>query len=97
MSTTFHPATNGQTEMSNQTMEDMLRACAIDFQGSWEDKLDLIEFSYNNSYHASIKMATIEALYGRKCRSPICLNDFSENIVLGTKFIEEMVKSVKMI
>ena len=60
MSTTFHhPATDGQTERISQTMEDMLRACAIAFQGSWEDQLDLIEFSYNNSYHASIKMAPL--------------------------------------
>lgn len=65
-------------------MEDMLRVCAIDFQGSWEDHLDLIEFSYNNSYYASIKMAPFEPLYERNCISAICCNDFNENIVLGT-------------
>ncbi|XP_021764228.1 uncharacterized protein LOC110728866 [Chenopodium quinoa] len=92
MSTAFHPATDGQTERTNQTMEDMLRACALDFQGTWEDHLDLIEFSYNNSYHASIGMAPFEALYGRKCRSLVCWNDYSENLILGTEFIEEMAR-----
>lgn len=68
MSTTFHPATDGQTERTIQTLEDLLRACALEFQGSWEDRLGLIEFSYNNSYHSSIGMAPCEALYGCKCR-----------------------------
>jgi len=72
MSTAFHPATDGQTECTIQTLEDMLRACMLDFQGSWEEHLDLIEFSYNNSYHSSIQMAPYEALYGQKCRSPLC-------------------------
>ena len=63
MSTAYHPATDGQTERTIQTLEDMLRACILDFRGSWEDHLDLIEFSYNNSYHGSIKMAPFEALY----------------------------------
>ena len=78
-------------------MEDMLRACALDFQGNWEDHLPLIEFSYNNSYHASIKMAPFEALYGRKCRSPVCWNDYSERVTLGTDFIEDMVGKVRLI
>ena len=82
MSTTFHPATDGQTERTIQTLEDMLRACILQIGGSWEEKLDLIEFSYNNSYHASIGMAPFEALYGRKCRSPICWDDSSEAVVL---------------
>ncbi|XP_021775162.1 uncharacterized protein LOC110739015 [Chenopodium quinoa] len=78
-------------------MEDMLRVCALDFQGTWEDQLDLIEFSYNNSYHANIGMAPFEALYGRKCRSPVCWNDYSEHLVIGTGYIEEMVNKVKFI
>ncbi|XP_021727199.1 uncharacterized protein LOC110694331 [Chenopodium quinoa] len=78
-------------------MEDMLRACALDFQGSWEDNLPLIEFSYNNSYHTSIKMAPFKALYGRKCRSPVCWNDCSERVTLGTDFIEDMVSKVRLI
>ncbi|GKC60811.1 putative reverse transcriptase domain-containing protein [Tanacetum coccineum] len=71
MSTTYHPETNGQSERNIQTLEDMLRACVIDFGKGWERHLPLVEFSYNNSYHASIKAATFEALFGRKCRSPI--------------------------
>ena len=62
MSTGFHPATDGQIERTIQTLEDMLRACVMEYQGSWEDHLDLIEFSYNNSHHASIGMAPFEAL-----------------------------------
>ena len=65
-STAFHPQTDGQSERTIQTLEDMLRSCILDFKGSWDQKLPLIEFSYNNSYHASIGMAPFEALYGRK-------------------------------
>ncbi|GJS21624.1 putative reverse transcriptase domain, ribonuclease H-like domain, aspartic peptidase domain protein [Tanacetum coccineum] len=72
MSTAYHPETDGQSERTIQTLEDMLRACVIDFGKGWEKHLPLVEFSYNNSYHASIKGAPFEALYGRKCRSPIC-------------------------
>nr|GEV81822.1 putative reverse transcriptase domain-containing protein [Tanacetum cinerariifolium] len=72
MSTAYHPQTDGQSERTIQTLKDMLRACVIDFGNGWERHLPLIEFSYNNSYHASIKAASFEALYGRKCRSPIC-------------------------
>jgi hypothetical protein len=71
-STAYHPQTKGQTERTNQILEDMLRACALDFGGSWNEYLPLAEFSYNNSYHSSIKMAPFEALYRRKCISPIC-------------------------
>ncbi|KAK9723940.1 hypothetical protein RND81_05G035500 [Saponaria officinalis] len=89
MSTTFHLATDGQTERTIQTLKDMLRACVMEFKGSWEDRLDLIEFSYNNSFHASIGMAPFEALYGRKCRSPVCWDDLAESVVLGPQMIEE--------
>ncbi|GJV43467.1 putative reverse transcriptase domain-containing protein [Tanacetum coccineum] len=70
MSTAYHPQTDGQSERTIQTLEDMLRACVIDFGNGWERHLPLIEFSYNNSYHASIKVAPFEALYGRKCNTP---------------------------
>ncbi|GJX28551.1 putative reverse transcriptase domain-containing protein [Tanacetum coccineum] len=72
MSTAYHPETDGQSERTIQTLEDMLRACVIDFGKGWERHLPLVEFSYNNSYHASIKAGLFEALYGRKCKSPIC-------------------------
>ncbi|KAI3776203.1 hypothetical protein L1987_45975 [Smallanthus sonchifolius] len=71
LSTAYHPQTDGQTEQTIQTFEDMLRACVIDFGGNWDSHLSVIEFSYNNSYHTSINMAPFEALYGRKCHSPI--------------------------
>ncbi|GKC82761.1 putative reverse transcriptase domain-containing protein [Tanacetum coccineum] len=69
MSTAYRPQTDGQSERTIHKLEDMLRACVIDFGSSWDRHLPLVEFSYNNSYHASIKAAPYEALYGRKCRS----------------------------
>ena len=66
LSTTFHPQTDGQAERTIPTLEDILRACVIEFKGSWDDHIHLIEFSYNNSYHFSIQIAPYEALYGRK-------------------------------
>nr|GEX92663.1 putative reverse transcriptase domain-containing protein [Tanacetum cinerariifolium] len=70
MSTSYHPEIDRQSKRTIQTLEDMLRACVIDFGKGWVNHLPLVEFSYNNSYHASIKAAPFEALYGRKCRSP---------------------------
>ncbi|GJT18917.1 putative reverse transcriptase domain-containing protein [Tanacetum coccineum] len=72
MSTVYHPQTDGQSERTIQKLEDMLRACMIDFGNGWDRDLSLAEFSYNNSYHTSIKAAPFEALYGHKCQSPIC-------------------------
>ncbi|GJV70545.1 putative reverse transcriptase domain-containing protein [Tanacetum coccineum] len=66
MSTAYHPHTDGQSERTIQTLEDMLRACAIDFGGNWDTHPPLVEFSYNSSYHSSVKCAPFEALYGRK-------------------------------
>ncbi|KAL4339993.1 hypothetical protein GQ457_08G031450 [Hibiscus cannabinus] len=71
-STSYHPQTDGQSERVIQVLEDMLRCCIIDFQGTWEKQLSLVEFAYNNSYQASIQMAPYEALYGRRCRTPVC-------------------------
>ncbi|GKE79909.1 putative reverse transcriptase domain-containing protein [Tanacetum coccineum] len=71
MSTAYHPETDGQSERTIQTHEDMLQACVIDFGKGWENHLPLVELSYNDSYHASIKAAPFEVLYGRKCRSPV--------------------------
>ncbi|KAJ8767334.1 hypothetical protein K2173_017378 [Erythroxylum novogranatense] len=74
-STAFHPQTDGQSERTIQTLEGMLRACVMDFRGAWDDHLPLVEFAYNNSYHSSIQMAPYEALYGRRCRTPICWDE----------------------
>ncbi|GKB89970.1 putative reverse transcriptase domain-containing protein [Tanacetum coccineum] len=78
MSTAYHPQTDEQSERTIQALEDMLRACVIDFGKGWVNHLPLIEFSYNNSYHASIKAAPFEALYGQKCRSPVCWTEVGE-------------------
>ena len=82
MSTTFHPQTDGQSERIIQVLEDMLRAFVLDHQGSWEEHLPLVEFSYNNIYQASIQMAPYEALYGRPCRSPLCWTEVGESSIL---------------
>ncbi|GJY41017.1 putative reverse transcriptase domain-containing protein [Tanacetum coccineum] len=82
MSTAYHPYTDGQSERTIQTLEDMLRACMIDFKKGWDRHLPLVEFSYNNSYHPSIKAAPFEALYGRKGRSPICWAEVGDKVML---------------
>ncbi|GJZ02453.1 putative reverse transcriptase domain-containing protein [Tanacetum coccineum] len=81
MSTTCHPQIDSQSERTIQTLKDMLRACVIDFEGSWDTHLPLVEFSYNNNYHLSIKCASFEALYGRKCRSPFMWAEVGERVV----------------
>ncbi|GKB09246.1 putative reverse transcriptase domain-containing protein [Tanacetum coccineum] len=83
MSTAYHPQTDGQSERTIQTLEDMLRACVIDFGGNWDVHLPLVEFSYNNSYHSSIRCAPFEALYGRKCRSPVLWDEIRESSLIG--------------
>jgi hypothetical protein len=70
-SSAYHPQTDGQTERTNQVLEDMLRACALQHGSSWDKSLPYAELSYNNSYQASLKMSPFEALYGRKCRTPL--------------------------
>nr|GFC11913.1 putative reverse transcriptase domain, ribonuclease H-like domain, aspartic peptidase domain protein [Tanacetum cinerariifolium] len=97
MSTAYHSKTDGQSERTIQTLEDMLRACAIDFGKGWVNHLPLVELSYNNSYHATIKVAPFEALYGRKCRSPVCWTDVGEDQILGPKLIQETTEKIVQI
>ncbi|GKE30311.1 putative reverse transcriptase domain-containing protein [Tanacetum coccineum] len=97
MSTAYHPETNGQSKRTIQTLEDMLRACVIDFGKGWVKHLPLAEFSYNNSYHASIKAAPYEALYGRKCRSPVCWAEVGEAQLTGPKLIQETTEKIVLI
>ncbi|KAL4025568.1 hypothetical protein IC575_013970 [Cucumis melo] len=78
-STIFHPQTDGQTERLNQVLEDMLRACALEFPGSWDSHLHLMEFAYNNSFQAIIGMAPFEALYGKCCRSPVYWGEIAQS------------------
>ena len=96
-STAFHPQTDGLSERTIQTLEDMLRACVIDFKGSWDEHLPLVEFAYNNSYQASIKAAPYEALYGRKCRSPICWDDVGERRLLGPEIVQQTIDKIQVI
>ncbi|GJW44341.1 putative reverse transcriptase domain-containing protein [Tanacetum coccineum] len=97
MSTAYHPETNGQSERTIQTLEDMLRACVIYFGKRWERHLPLVEFSYNNSYHASIKAAPFEALYGQKCRSPVCWAKVRDVQLTGPEIIHETTKKIVQI
>ncbi|GJY48272.1 putative reverse transcriptase domain-containing protein [Tanacetum coccineum] len=97
MSTAYHPETDGQSKRTIQTLEDMLRACVIDFGKGWVKHLPLAEFSYNNSYHASIKAAPYEALYGRKCRSPVCWAEVGEAQLTGPELIQETTKNIILI
>ena len=97
MRTTFHPQTNGQSERTIQVLEDMLRACVLDLKGSWEEHLPLVEFAYNNSYQASIKMPPYETLYGRPCRSPICWTEVGKRSITGPDLIRDTSKKVGLI
>ena len=96
-STAFHPQTDGQSERVIQILEDMLRSCAIDYEGSWDRHIPLVEFVYNNSFQSSIGMAPYEALYGRKCRTPLCWTELSERKVIGPDLIRETEEKVKII
>ncbi|GJR50844.1 putative reverse transcriptase domain-containing protein [Tanacetum coccineum] len=97
MSTAYHPEMDGQSERTIQTLEDMLRSCVIDFGKSWDRHLPLVEFSYNNSYHASIKVAPFEALYERKCRSPICWSEVGDSQLTGPELVRETTEKIVQI
>uniref|UniRef100_A0A2N9GWU7 RNA-directed DNA polymerase n=1 Tax=Fagus sylvatica TaxID=28930 RepID=A0A2N9GWU7_FAGSY len=96
-STAFHPQTDGQSERTIQILEDMLRACVLDLKGSWANHLCLVEFAYNNSFQSSIGMAPYEALYGRKCRSPICWDEVGVRKILGPEIIQRTCEKVDLI
>ncbi|GJX54732.1 putative reverse transcriptase domain-containing protein, partial [Tanacetum coccineum] len=98
MSTAYHPQTDRQSEHTIQTLEDMLRACVIDFGGSWDTHLPLAEFSYNNNnYHSSIRCAPFEALYGRKCRSHVLWTKIGESQLIRQKMVQETTNKVVQI
>ncbi|KAI3798748.1 hypothetical protein L1987_34027 [Smallanthus sonchifolius] len=94
MSTAYHPQTDIQSERTIQTLEDMLRACVVYFGNGWDAHLPLVEFSYNNSYHISIKAAPFEALYGQKCRSPICWTEVGDSQLTGPNIIHETTEKI---
>ncbi|GKF69608.1 putative reverse transcriptase domain-containing protein, partial [Tanacetum coccineum] len=94
MSTAYHLKTDGQRERTIQTLEDMLRAYVINFGKGWVNQLPLVEFSYNNSYHTSIKAAPFEELYGQKCRSPVCWTEVGEAQILGPELIQVTTEKI---
>jgi len=97
LSSAYHPQTDGQMERTIQSLEDLLRACVLEQGVSWVECLPLIEFTYNNSFHSSIGMAPFEALYGRRCRTPLCWYETGESALLGPDVVQETIEKVKMI
>ncbi|GKA75382.1 putative reverse transcriptase domain-containing protein [Tanacetum coccineum] len=97
MSTAYHPQTDGPSKRTIQTLKDTLRACVIDFVNGWDRHLLLIEFSYNNNYHTSIKAASFKALYGRKYRSPVCWAEDGDTQLTGPEIIHETTEKIVQI
>jgi transposase InsO family protein len=96
-SSAYHPQTDGQIERVNQILEDMLRACVLQYDKNWDKCLLLAEFSYNNSYQTSLKMAPFEALYGRRCRTPLSWSQIGERKIFGPDLVTEAEEKVKTI
>jgi hypothetical protein len=96
-SSAYHPQTDGQTKRVNQTLEDMLRVCALQYGRSWDKSLPYAEFSYNNSYQESLKMVLFEMLYGRRCRTSLFQNETGERKVFGSDILHEAEKQVRMV
>jgi hypothetical protein len=96
-SSACHPQTDGQTKRINQNLEDMLRACILQYDKNWDKCLSLAEFSYNNGYQTSLKMAPFEALYGHRCRTPLSLSQIGERKIFGPDLVTEAEENVKTI
>ncbi|TYK04826.1 pol protein [Cucumis melo var. makuwa] len=96
-STAFHPQTDGQIERLNKILEDMLRAFVLEFSGSWDSHLHLMEFAYNNRYQATIDMAPFEALFGKCCRSPVCWGEVGEQRMLGPELVQTTNAAIQKI
>ena len=94
---TFHSQTDGQSERVIQVLEDMLRSCVIYYEGNRDRHIPLVEFMYNHSFQSRIGMAPYEALYRRKCRTPMCWTKLSEKKVIDSNLIREIEEKVKMI
>lgn len=97
LSTAFHPQIGDQTERTNQILEDMLGACVLSYNTNWEKCLAFAEFSYNNSYQASLQMSPFEALYGRRCRTPLYWSEVGERQFFGPFLIKEAEEHVELI
>jgi hypothetical protein len=96
-SSTCHPQTDGQTERVNQILEDMLRACALQYRRSWDKSLSYAKFSYNNSYQESLKMTLFEMLYSQRCRTSLFWSETGEHKVFGSDILQEAKKQVRMV
>jgi hypothetical protein len=96
-SSAYHPQIDGQTERVNQILEEMLRACALQYGRSWDKSMSYAEFSYNNSYQESLKMAPFEMLYGRRCRTPLFWSETGEREVFKPDILEKEEKQVCMV
>jgi transposase InsO family protein len=96
-SSVYHPQTDGQTERINQILEDMLRDCVLQYDKNWDKCLSMVEFSYNNCYQISLKIAPFEALYGRRCRTPLSWSQTGERKIFGPDLVTEAEKKVKTV
>ena len=94
MSSAYHPQTDGQSERVIQSLEDLLRTCILYHLGSWDEVLPLVEFTYNNSYQTSIGMAPYEALYGRRCMTPLCWYQDGESVLVGPELLQQTTEKV---
>lgn len=97
LSSSYHPQIDGLTERTIQTLEDLLRVCVMEFGGSWDEHLALIEFIYNNIHHSSINMAPFEALYGRKCIMPLCWFEVGEKSLYAPEIVKETMEKVQIV
>ncbi|GJX14229.1 putative reverse transcriptase domain-containing protein [Tanacetum coccineum] len=97
MSTVYHPQTSNQSERTIQTMEDMPRACIIELDKSWHNHLPLVGFSYNNSYHSSLKSSPFEALYGQKYRSLVCWSEVGDVQLTGPEIVQQTTEKIVQI
>ncbi|XP_070674741.1 uncharacterized protein [Malus domestica] len=93
--TAYHPQTDGQSDRTIQTLEDMMRSSVLQFGDGWHDWLDLMEFAYNNNYHSSIGMAPFEALYGKSCRTPLCWSEVGERVLVGPERVEKTTQNIQ--
>ena len=97
MSTVFHPQTDGQSERVIEVLEDLLRACVLEFGGNWEEHMALVEFMYNNSHQTTIGMALYEALYGRRCRTPLYWEEIGDQKLYGAELVQVTTEKVRII
>jgi len=97
MSSAYHPQTDGQSKRVIQSLEDLLRTCILDHLGNWDEVLPLVEFTYKNNYKASIGMAPYEALYGRRCRTPLCWYQDGESVLVGPELLQQTTKKVQLV